>query len=109
MHGLGAQACIAHGRDVEGGFTIARELQADKRDALKHLLRMAVLLDDIQDDFYMSQAPARAPLRSFAALAPVGRLLGYEPLRSEGQRSAAPRAAGGVAVGSGLLLLMILA
>jgi quercetin dioxygenase-like cupin family protein len=92
---------------LEGGFTIARDLQADKRGALKHLLRMAVLLDDIKDDFYMSRAPTQALLRAFAALAPIGRLLGYEPLLIEGQRGAVPRVGGVVAVGSGLILLML--
>ncbi len=45
---------------LEGGFTIARDLQADKRGALKHLLRMAVLLDEARDDFYMTQVPMQA-------------------------------------------------
>lgn len=92
---------------LEGGFTIARDLQADKRGAMKHLLRMAVLLDDIEDDFYMSRAPAQVLLRAFASLSLIGRLLGYEPLRSEGRRGAASRVGGVVAVGSGLLLLML--
>jgi quercetin dioxygenase-like cupin family protein len=92
---------------LEGGFTIARDLQADKRGMLEHLLRMAVLLDDIKDDFYMSRAPEQVLLRSFAALAPIGRLLGYEPLRSEEQRGAASRVVGGVAVGSGLFFLLL--
>jgi quercetin dioxygenase-like cupin family protein len=92
---------------LEGGFTIARDLQADKRGALKHLLRMAVLLDDVKEDFYMTQAPAQLLLRLFAALAPVGRLLGYEPLHSEGQRGASTTMVGGAAVGSGLLVLML--
>jgi quercetin dioxygenase-like cupin family protein len=92
---------------LEGGFTIARDLQADKRGALKHLLRMAVLLDEVRDDFYMTQVPMQALLSLFAALAPVGRLLGYEPLQREGQEGASPTIAGGVAVGSGLLFLML--
>ncbi len=93
---------------LEGGFTIARDLQADKRGALKHLLRMAMLLDDVKDDFYMTQAPARVLLRLFAALAPVGRLLGYELLRSEARRGILAKMWGGVALGSGLLFLMLL-
>ncbi len=92
---------------LEGGFTIARDLQADKRGALKHLLRMAVLLDEVRDDFYMTQVPMQPLLRLFAALAPIGRLLGYEPLQSEGQQGPATKMVGGVAVGSGLLFLML--
>lgn len=92
---------------MEGGFTIARDLQADKKGTLKHLFRMAVLLDDVKDDFYMTQAPAQMLLRLFAALAPVGRLLGYEPLQSTGQRGAAPKVARGITVGSTLLLLAL--
>jgi len=92
---------------LEGGFTIARDLQADKKGTLKHLFRMAVLLDDVKDDFYMTQAPAQMLLRLFAALAPVGRLLGYEPLQSTGQRGAAPKVARGITVGSTLLLLAL--
>jgi quercetin dioxygenase-like cupin family protein len=92
---------------LEGGFTIARDLQADKKGALKHLLRMAVLLDEVRADFYMTQAPMQALLRLFAALAPVGRLLGYEPLQSEGQRGASTTVVWGVAVGGGLLFLML--
>jgi quercetin dioxygenase-like cupin family protein len=93
---------------LEGGFTIARDLQADKKGALKHLLRMAVLLDEARADFYMTQAPMQALLRLFAALAPVGRLLGYEPLRSEARRGVLTTMVGSVAVGSGLLFLTIL-
>jgi quercetin dioxygenase-like cupin family protein len=92
---------------LEGGFTIARDLQVDKRGALRHLLRMAVLLDEVRDDFYMTQVPMQALLRLFAALAPLGRLLGYESLQREGRRGASTTMVGGVAVGSGLLFLML--
>lgn len=92
---------------LEGGFTIARDLQADRRGALKHLLRMAMLLDEVKDDFYMVQAPMQTLLRLFATLAPIGRLLGYEPLQSEGRRSVLPKVVGGIAVGSILLLLVL--
>jgi quercetin dioxygenase-like cupin family protein len=92
---------------LEGGFTIARDLQADKKGALKHLLRMAVLLDEARADFYMTQAPIQALLRLFAALAPIGRLLGYEPLQSEGRRGASTAVVGDVAVGGGLLFLTL--
>ncbi len=92
---------------LEGGFTIARDLQADKKGILKHLLRMAVLLDEASDDFYMTQWHMQTLLRLFAALAPIGRLLGYEPLRGEARRGVLTTMGRGVAVGSGLLLLML--
>jgi len=92
---------------LEGGFTIARDLQADKKGVLKHLLRMAVLLDETSDDFYMTQWPMQALLRLFAALAPIGRLLGYGPLRSEPRRGVLTTMGRGVAVGSVLLFLML--
>jgi hypothetical protein len=93
---------------LEGGFTIARDLQADKKGALKHLLRMAVLLDEARADFYMTSWPKQALLRAFAALAPIGRLLGYEPLQSEGRRGVSTAVVVGVVVGGGLLFLMLL-
>ena len=93
---------------LEGGFTIARDLQADKRGALEHLLRMAVLLDDIKDDFYMSWAPLQALLRLFAALAPLGRVLGYEPVYGEGRRGISHEVVEGLAAGTVLLFLALL-
>jgi quercetin dioxygenase-like cupin family protein len=75
---------------LEGSFNISRDLQVDKRGALKHLLRLAVLMDEVKDDFYLTQAPMQALLVLFASLAPVGRLLGYTPSSPEysGQRGA---------------------
>jgi quercetin dioxygenase-like cupin family protein len=90
---------------LEGGFTIAHGLQADKWGALGHLLRMAVLLDDIKDDFYMSRASMQAFLRLFAALGPLGRLLGYEPVYSQGPRGVSHKVLEGVALGTLLSLL----
>ncbi|HKH75957.1 MAG TPA: hypothetical protein VKA51_03260 [Rubrobacteraceae bacterium] len=93
---------------LEGGFTIARDLQADKKGALKHLLRTAVLLEETRADFYMTQWPMQALLMLFAALAPIGRPLGYEPLRGEARRGMLTNVWGGVALGSGLLFLPFL-
>jgi hypothetical protein len=93
---------------LEGGFTIARDLQADKWGALEHLLRMAVLLDDIKDDFYMSRASMQALLRLFAALGPLGRLLGYEPVYGQGRRGVTHKVVEGVALGTLLSLLFTL-
>jgi quercetin dioxygenase-like cupin family protein len=90
---------------LEGGFTIAHDLQADKWGALGHLLRMAVLLDDIKDDFYMSRSSMQALLRLFAALGPLGRLLGYEPVYSQGRRGVSHKVLEGVALGTLLSLL----
>jgi quercetin dioxygenase-like cupin family protein len=93
---------------LEGGFTIARDLQADKRGALEHLLRMAVLLDDIKDDFYMSSVYMQALLRMFAALGPLGRLLGYEPVYGQGRRGVSHKAVEIVTLGALLSLLLAL-
>ena len=90
---------------LEGGFTIARDLQTDKRGALEHVLRMAVLLDDIKDDFYMSQTSMQALLRLFATLGPLGRLLGYQPVYSQGRRGVSHKAVEGIALGTVLALL----
>src|SRR5215207_4015840 len=62
---------------LEAGSAIVRDFEADKKGALRHLLRAAVLLDDIKEDFYFTGAPMRALMAVFVALAPVGRLLGY--------------------------------
>ena len=62
---------------LETGFAIARDFEANKKGALKHLLRAAVLLDEIKEDFYYTGAPLRVLMAVFVALAPVGRLLGY--------------------------------
>ena len=93
---------------LEGGFTIARDLQADKKDVLRHLLRMAVLLDDVKDDFYMSRASMQALLRLFAALGPLGRLLGYEPVYGQGRRGVSHKVVEGVALGTLLSLFFTL-
>jgi hypothetical protein len=82
---------------LEGGFTIARDLQADKMGALKHLLRMAVLMDEVKDDFYMTQAPMQALLRLFAALAPIGRMVD-----STGERNGGCQCISRGTVGEGL-------
>jgi quercetin dioxygenase-like cupin family protein len=62
---------------LEAGSAIARDFEADKKGALKHLLRAAVLLDEIKEDFYFTGAPMRVLMAVFVALAPVGRLRGY--------------------------------
>ena len=79
---------------LEAGFAIARDWAADKKGALKHLLRGAVLLGEIKDDFYFTSLKLRALMGLVVALAPLGRLLGY----GTGYREArAPSAAGGEA------------
>ena len=57
-----------------GGVAV---FEADKKGILKHLLRAAVLLDEIKEDFYFTGASLRALIAVFVALAPIGRLLGY--------------------------------
>jgi quercetin dioxygenase-like cupin family protein len=61
---------------LETGFAIARDFEADKKGATKHLLRAAVLLDEIKEDFYFTSASMRAIMAVLVALAPFGRLLG---------------------------------
>jgi quercetin dioxygenase-like cupin family protein len=104
---------------LETGFAIARDFEASKKGAPKHLLRAAVLLDEIKEDFYYTGAPMRALMAVFVALAPVGRLLGYGTGYQEdsGQATAAsrvgrgglpPAAAAGAAIATVLLVLAFL-
>lgn len=75
---------------LEGGSAIARDFAANKRGAPGHLLRAAVLLDTINDDFCFTGWPMRALMALFVALAPAGRLLGYGcGARGAGGRAAA--------------------
>jgi quercetin dioxygenase-like cupin family protein len=62
---------------LEAGSAIARDLAANKKGALKHLLRMAMLMDEIKADFYFTGLPMRSLMALFTGLAPLGRLLGY--------------------------------
>ena len=80
---------------LEAGSAIARDFEADKRGALKHLLRAAVLLDDIKEDFYFTGVSMRALMAVFVALAPVGRLLGYGTGYQEDSDQAAGVGSGG--------------
>ena len=59
---------------LETGCQIARDFAANRLGALKHVLRAAVLLDTIKDDFYFTGWSMRALMTLFAALAPIGRL-----------------------------------
>jgi hypothetical protein len=59
---------------LDAGCRIARDFAANKAGALKHVLRAAVLLDTIKEDFYFTGWPMRAFMRLFVALAPLGRL-----------------------------------
>jgi quercetin dioxygenase-like cupin family protein len=59
---------------LEAGSHIARDFAANRAGALKHVLRAAVLLDTIKDDFYFTGWSMRALMTLFAALAPIGRL-----------------------------------
>jgi len=59
---------------LDAGSGIARDFSANKAGALKHVLRAAVLLDKIKDDFYFTGWSMRAFMTFFVALAPVGRL-----------------------------------
>lgn len=103
---------------LESGFAIARDFEADKKGALKHLLRAAVLLDEIKEDFYFTGAPMRALMAVFVALAPVGRLLGYGTgyqedgdqvvaVGSEGKRGLSSAAVAGSVAGATLVLALL--
>jgi hypothetical protein len=59
---------------LEAGSQIARDFAANRAGALKHLLRAAVLLDTIKDDFYFTGWSMRALMKLFATLAPIARL-----------------------------------
>ena len=66
---------------LETSFAIARDLKTDRMGAPKHLLRIFILLDESGGEFYPTGVPAsawRAFLMLIAALARVGKLLGYE-------------------------------
>lgn len=62
---------------LEEGIAIARDWAADKRVVVSCLLRAAVLLEEIKDDFYFTGWRMRVVLRLLLALAPLGRRLGY--------------------------------
>jgi len=71
---------------LETGFAIAGDLKTDRMGAPKHLLRIFILLDESGDEFYPAGVPMpawRALLTLVAALARVGRLLGYEAHSTE--------------------------
>ncbi len=71
---------------LETGFAIAGDLKTDRMGAPKHLLRIFILLDEAGDEFYPAGVPMlawMAFLTLIAALARVGRLLGYEAHSTE--------------------------
>jgi hypothetical protein len=68
---------------LETGSAIARDFAANKRGAVKHLFRMAVLMDQINDDFYFTGFSMQGLMRLLVVLAPVGRLLGSRTERRQ--------------------------
>lgn len=65
---------------IEVGFGIARDLKTDKKGAPKHLLRLAVLVDEARNEFYPARVPMpvwKALMAPVAALAYAGRRIGY--------------------------------
>ena len=68
---------------LEAGSAIARDFAANKRGAVKHLFRMAVLMDQINDDFYFTGFSMQGLMRLLVVLAPVGRLLGSRTERRQ--------------------------
>jgi quercetin dioxygenase-like cupin family protein len=106
---------------LETGFAIARDFEADKKGILKHLLRAAVLLDEIKEDFYFTGAPLRMLMAVFVALAPISRLLRYglpgyrenddqaaAGTSSEGRGVPSAAVVGSVAVATFVLALLML-
>jgi quercetin dioxygenase-like cupin family protein len=104
---------------LESGFAIARDFEADKKGVLKHLLRAAILMDEVKDDFYFTGAPMRTLMAVFVALAPVGRLFGYgtgypedrgreAAVRSGERRGTPPEVVAGTVVASVLVVLVLL-
>jgi quercetin dioxygenase-like cupin family protein len=76
---------------LESGFAIAGDLWMDKRHAIEHLLRAAILMDEVKDDFYFTGFPMRALMAVFVALAPVGRWFGYRSDRMTARSTYANR------------------
>jgi hypothetical protein len=62
---------------LEVGSHIARDFSENKKAAFTHVLRAAVLLNDIKSDFYFTSWSRRALMAAFRTLAPLGKLLGY--------------------------------
>lgn len=98
---------------LEHSFAIARDLKTDRLRTHKHLLRILILLDEAEGEFYPTGIPApawRASLALVAALARVGKLLGYEA-RSPGRRPAEGRSRAAkflAAVTAGAVLVVLL-
>jgi quercetin dioxygenase-like cupin family protein len=72
---------------LEAGSAIARDFATNKKGALKHLLRMAVLMDEIKTDFYFTGLAMRSLMALLVGLAPVGRLLGFRTHDEEHERA----------------------
>jgi quercetin dioxygenase-like cupin family protein len=61
----------------EAGVPIVRELTTDKKHALRHVLRLAVLADAIKDEVIYTGMRMRAVMALLVAVAPIGRWFGY--------------------------------
>jgi hypothetical protein len=64
---------------LDAGSQIARDHATNRTGAVTHLLRAAVLLDTIKDDFYFTGWSMRALMTLFVVLAPLGRLATRPP------------------------------
>jgi Cupin domain len=61
----------------EAGVPIVRDLTTDRKHAVKHVLRLAVLADEIKHEVISTGMRMRAVMAFLVALAPVGRRFGY--------------------------------
>jgi quercetin dioxygenase-like cupin family protein len=100
----------------EAGVPIVPDLTTDKRHAVKHALRLAVLADEIKEEVIYTGTRMRLVTGLLHALAPIARRLGYRTEYQDsrgrivalpsrvGPGSAAGRTAAGIALVAGGLL-----
>jgi quercetin dioxygenase-like cupin family protein len=100
---------------LETYFAVAQDFKTDKLRVPKHLLRMAMLIGEVKDEFYWTGVPMpvqRAFLAPFGTLVSVSRFLGYRashpeysgPDTLEANGSADGRVAGLALVAVGVVL-----
>ncbi len=84
-------------------------MQTDRWGTPKHLLRIAILLDETGDEFYPAGIPMpawEAFLALISALARLGRMLGYDPHYPEKGGSQGAKLVAAGLVGTVLFVLL---